>query len=180
MGEKGHGPILNPGSAGYYFHFVCGKNGSSGKLRVKAGSAEEAMAVAAAAGYVVESYLYSSDHDEDAKAGAAPAAVKKPAAQNNLVDELIKFFEDAVPKKKPKPKPRLNEPKPKPTPRASSVPSVAAAATACPSCGTALKSGAKFCSQCGAKTATAVCASCGAALKAGAKFCSGCGTKTTA
>ena len=44
----------------------------------------------------------------------------------------------------------------------------------CPSCGQPVISGAKFCSNCGAKL---VCPSCGQAITPGAKFCSNCGNK---
>src|SRR6266446_3322966 len=52
---------------------------------------------------------------------------------------------------------------------------------ACPKCGAANLSNAKFCTECGAKmetsAQTAPCVKCGAALPAGAKFCNECGTK---
>ena len=46
----------------------------------------------------------------------------------------------------------------------------------CPKCGAAVKKGAKFCPECGAKLA-AVCPKCGAEVKPGAKFCPECGNK---
>lgn len=64
--------------------------------------------------------------------------------------------------------------------------------TACPECGTPNPSGAKFCSECGAKIpvivdadavevteepARAVCPDCGAELRPDQKFCNECGTK---
>jgi ribosomal protein L40E len=57
----------------------------------------------------------------------------------------------------------------------------AAAKIACPKCGAANLTGAKFCNECGAKMEiagqTVPCAKCGAQLPAGSKFCSECGTK---
>jgi len=57
---------------------------------------------------------------------------------------------------------------PNPSPIASNSQSV------CPSCGQPVMSGAKFCSNCGAKL---VCPNCGQAITPGAKFCSNCGNK---
>jgi membrane protease subunit (stomatin/prohibitin family) len=52
---------------------------------------------------------------------------------------------------------------------------------ACPKCGAANLTNAKFCTECGAKmetsAQTAPCVKCGAALPAGSKFCNECGTK---
>jgi membrane protease subunit (stomatin/prohibitin family) len=45
----------------------------------------------------------------------------------------------------------------------------------CSGCGSALKKGAKFCGDCGAKQAAGC--KCGAAVKPGAKFCGDCGSK---
>ena len=47
-------------------------------------------------------------------------------------------------------------------------------ASVCPSCGQAISSGAKFCSNCGARL---VCSNCGQPITPGAKFCSNCGNK---
>src|SRR6266446_2749781 len=59
--------------------------------------------------------------------------------------------------------------------------SSSSAKLACPKCGAANLSNAKFCTECGAKmetsAQTAPCVKCGAALPAGAKFCNECGTK---
>ncbi len=44
----------------------------------------------------------------------------------------------------------------------------------CPSCGTAVKEGAKFCPECG-KPMQSLCPACGKPVKEGAKFCSECG-----
>jgi len=54
-----------------------------------------------------------------------------------------------------------------------------AATIACPNCGTANPSGAKFCNNCGTKlgNATVKCPNCGHENAAGSKFCSDCGTK---
>lgn len=53
-----------------------------------------------------------------------------------------------------------------------------AAAKDCPSCGTSLPAGTKFCSECGANTlAKPTCAGCGAEAVPGAKFCGECGAK---
>lgn len=51
----------------------------------------------------------------------------------------------------------------------------ASAEVPCPSCGEAVREGAKFCDNCGAKL-TLTCAECGATLRLDAKFCDGCGT----
>ena len=55
------------------------------------------------------------------------------------------------------------------------------AKTACPKCGAANLTNAKFCNDCGAKMETAAqtvpCAKCGAQLQPGSKFCNECGTK---
>ncbi len=51
---------------------------------------------------------------------------------------------------------------------------------ACPKCGVANLTAAKFCNECGAKmeiAGPAPCAKCGAQLQAGSKFCNECGTK---
>jgi membrane protease subunit (stomatin/prohibitin family) len=52
---------------------------------------------------------------------------------------------------------------------------------ACPKCGAANLSNAKFCNDCGAKMETAgqtvPCAKCGAQMQTGSKFCNECGTK---
>jgi len=57
----------------------------------------------------------------------------------------------------------------------------AGAKIACPKCGAANLSNAKFCNDCGAKMETvlqtAPCTKCGAQLQPGAKFCNECGTK---
>ena len=47
-------------------------------------------------------------------------------------------------------------------------------ASVCPSCGQPVTSGAKFCSNCGAKL---LCPNCGQPITPGAKFCSNCGNK---
>lgn len=49
----------------------------------------------------------------------------------------------------------------------------------CPSCGAAVKKGAKFCAECG-KPMGDTCPKCGAAVKKGAKFCPECGQKLVA
>jgi len=53
------------------------------------------------------------------------------------------------------------------------------AKVACPKCGVANLTGAKFCNDCGAKmeTGPVPCAKCTAPLQPGAKFCNECGTK---
>jgi len=49
---------------------------------------------------------------------------------------------------------------------------------ACPSCGAALKKGAKFCAECGNPIKRArFCSQCGASLEANAKFCPECGAR---
>jgi len=49
---------------------------------------------------------------------------------------------------------------------------------ACPQCGAALSSGAKFCAECGARLEQAhFCTECGAPIEAQAKFCPECGAK---
>ena len=48
----------------------------------------------------------------------------------------------------------------------------------CENCGAQLKTGAKFCPECGQKQGL-ICAKCGATLSKGAKFCAECGTPTT-
>src|SRR6266550_4225922 len=52
---------------------------------------------------------------------------------------------------------------------------------ACPKCGAANLTNAKFCTECGAKmetnAQTVPCVKCGATLPAGSKFCNDCGTK---
>ena len=53
-------------------------------------------------------------------------------------------------------------------------PQVQASGVTCPSCGQPVMSGAKFCSNCGAKL---VCPNCGQPITPGAKFCSNCGNK---
>ncbi|MBR2208351.1 MAG: zinc-ribbon domain-containing protein, partial [Synergistaceae bacterium] len=53
-------------------------------------------------------------------------------------------------------------------------PQVQASGVTCPSCGQPVMSGAKFCSNCGAKL---VCTNCGQPITPGAKFCSNCGNK---
>jgi len=59
--------------------------------------------------------------------------------------------------------------------------SAGGAKSACPKCGAANLSNAKFCTECGAKMETSAqtgpCVKCGAALPAGSKFCNECGTK---
>ena len=64
------------------------------------------------------------------------------------------------------------------------VPLALAAATAksaCPKCGAANLTNAKFCNECGTKMETAgqtvPCAKCGAQLPVGTRFCNECGTK---
>nr|MBA2378994.1 SPFH domain-containing protein [Blastocatellia bacterium] len=54
----------------------------------------------------------------------------------------------------------------------------AAGTAACPSCGKANASGAKFCAECGGKmeVSKVPCVKCGAQLREGAKFCSECGS----
>ncbi|MDR3216899.1 MAG: SPFH domain-containing protein [Clostridiaceae bacterium] len=52
----------------------------------------------------------------------------------------------------------------------------APAAAKCVKCGAAIKEGAKFCPECGAKQEAAACPACGKPVKAGAKFCPECGT----
>ena len=61
---------------------------------------------------------------------------------------------------------------------------VPAHGAACPSCGTALPAGTKFCSGCGSKIEAApatsqnvFCTGCGAELPAGTKFCNSCGQR---
>ena len=49
----------------------------------------------------------------------------------------------------------------------------------CPSCGTALTSGARFCAACGTAVVT-TCGSCEAELPEGARFCPACGTAVAA
>jgi membrane protease subunit (stomatin/prohibitin family) len=53
----------------------------------------------------------------------------------------------------------------------------APAGVPCPQCGHPNATGAKFCTECGAKQGKATCANCKAELAAGAKFCTECGTK---
>src|SRR6185503_13294029 len=53
----------------------------------------------------------------------------------------------------------------------------APAGAPCPQCGHPNATGAKFCTECGAKQGKATCANCKAELAAGAKFCTECGTK---
>jgi rubrerythrin len=49
---------------------------------------------------------------------------------------------------------------------------------ACPTCGAAVKKGAKFCAECGTPIKQSrFCTECGAALEANAKFCPSCGAK---
>ncbi len=57
---------------------------------------------------------------------------------------------------------------------AASAPS---AAVPCPQCGHPNASGAKFCTECGAKQGAAKCANCQAELSPGSKFCNECGQK---
>ncbi len=65
-----------------------------------------------------------------------------------------------------------------PMPAAAPVaaPAPAPAGARCPSCGQAVRTGAKFCDSCGAPL-QANCSQCGAALRPGAKFCDSCGAK---
>ncbi|MGH9882376.1 MAG: zinc ribbon domain-containing protein, partial [Pyrinomonadaceae bacterium] len=53
-------------------------------------------------------------------------------------------------------------------------------AVPCVKCGAQLQSGAKFCTECGAKQEKQRCVNCQAELAAGAKFCTECGTKVEA
>jgi len=50
-------------------------------------------------------------------------------------------------------------------------------ANACPECGTFLPAGAKFCFNCGKRLLSKTCPQCGKELPDGAKFCLNCGTK---
>lgn len=59
---------------------------------------------------------------------------------------------------------------------AAMVRNTEAESISCPSCGTMLPKGAKFCFECGAKLLKN-CPKCGAKLKSGSKFCSECGKK---
>jgi predicted nucleic acid-binding Zn ribbon protein len=65
-----------------------------------------------------------------------------------------------------------------PTPGASPAKAAAPSATevACPACGNAVRSDAKFCDNCGQRV-TQNCAQCNAPLRPGAKFCDECGAK---
>ena len=70
--------------------------------------------------------------------------------------------------------PQQAAPAPAPAPAASP----AAKGSFCPECGNPVAAGAKFCSNCGAKQATAaVCPGCGQPVTPGAKFCGNCGQK---
>ena len=62
------------------------------------------------------------------------------------------------------------------------APAGPSATVACPSCGTANATGAKFCANCGASMAppTVACPTCHADNPAGAKFCSSCGASLAA
>ena len=50
----------------------------------------------------------------------------------------------------------------------------------CLKCGHEMKAGAKFCPDCGAKTAFVKCGKCGCEMREGAKFCPECGTSMSA
>ncbi len=51
------------------------------------------------------------------------------------------------------------------------------AASTCPSCDTAVPSGAKFCPECGLSLSDKYCSECGAKVSPSAKYCSKCGKK---
>lgn len=70
-------------------------------------------------------------------------------------------------------------PAPAPVEQAAPAPAPAPTAT-CPSCHAAVREGAKFCDECGAKLGPAHCANCNAELRSGAKFCDECGTPVAA
>lgn len=58
---------------------------------------------------------------------------------------------------------------------AGPTPVPAGGTKACPSCGTQLPEGAKFCSSCGATLGARLCPKCGASLQPTARFCDNCG-----
>lgn len=62
----------------------------------------------------------------------------------------------------------------------AAAPAAAAATVACPSCGTANPTGAKFCQNCGAQLAAATCPKCNSPVAPGAKFCPNCGAPLAA
>jgi predicted nucleic acid-binding Zn ribbon protein len=82
------------------------------------------------------------------------------AQQKDDLDERIERQVQALRKH------RLREP----------APEKGKAAASCPQCGSPLKQGAKFCSECGAALSL-FCPSCGAPREVGDRFCSVCGVK---
>jgi hypothetical protein len=59
--------------------------------------------------------------------------------------------------------------------RSPSVPAPSGTPSTCPQCGAAVRTGMKFCSQCGHSLATPRCRQCGYPLAPGEKFCGACG-----
>jgi hypothetical protein len=68
---------------------------------------------------------------------------------------------------------------PSPPEPAAAVGDAALTGRACPSCGHAVRPGAKFCEECGAAQPRA-CPSCGTPVRASVKFCTGCGARLPA
>lgn len=59
--------------------------------------------------------------------------------------------------------------------RRPSAPTPSGAPSTCPQCGATVRTGMKFCSQCGQSLATPRCRQCGYPLAPGEKFCGACG-----
>ena len=59
----------------------------------------------------------------------------------------------------------------------ASVGNVAGAVAFCKQCGAPLRSGSRFCENCGAKNTPEFCTNCGAKLNPNSNFCKNCGTR---
>jgi VWFA-related protein len=85
----------------------------------------------------------------------------------------------------PPPSPPLPAEPPAPAAPAPAAPPPPTVAAACLNCGAALRTGARFCRECGQPVVAApqpapTCAHCGAQMRAGARFCRTCGQQVTA
>lgn len=115
----------------------------------------------------VEGFTYAEERRFDILEGAA----KNESASGGLINMGVGFGVGAgVSREVSKMTSQMTAPE--------AAPAAVGGATPCPSCGTPIPDGAKFCMNCGQPRPTArFCPECGAKAQDDAKFCMSCGTK---